>query len=73
MEEIVNEHPSVVESAVVGHMDEVRGECPIAFVILKGSADNFSKDDLTKLSQEINAKVRNDIGPIARLEAVLYV
>ena len=28
--------PSVVESAVVGHFDEIRGDCPVAFVILKG-------------------------------------
>ena len=39
MEEVVNEHSSVVESAVVAHMDEVRGECPVAFVILKGNSD----------------------------------
>jgi acyl-coenzyme A synthetase/AMP-(fatty) acid ligase len=36
LEEVINEHPSVVESAVVGHFDEIRGDCPVAFVILKG-------------------------------------
>lgn len=70
---MVNEHPSVVESAVVGHMDEIRGECPIAFVILKGNSETLSKEELDKLSIAINAKVRTDIGPIARLEAVFYV
>jgi propionyl-CoA synthetase len=38
LEEVINDHPSVVESAVVGHVDEIRGDCPLAFVILKGSA-----------------------------------
>jgi propionyl-CoA synthetase len=36
LEEIINEHQSVIESAVVAHNDAIKGECPIAFVILKG-------------------------------------
>lgn len=71
LEEVINEHPSVAESAVVGHYDEIRGDCPVAFVILKG------KDGVNvggeKLIREINEKVRNDVGPIARLEGVIFV
>jgi propionyl-CoA synthetase len=37
LEEVVNEHGHVVESAVIGHEDEIRGECPLAYVVLKGS------------------------------------
>lgn len=37
LEEVINEHDSVVESAVIGFNEEVRGECPLAFVILKGT------------------------------------
>ena len=37
LEEVINDHSSVAESAVVGHVDEIRGDCPVAFVILKGS------------------------------------
>ena len=37
LEEVVNEHDSVVESAVVAFNDEIRGECPLAYVILRGS------------------------------------
>jgi len=37
LEEVVNDHSSVVESAVVAFNDEVRGETPLAYVILKGS------------------------------------
>jgi propionyl-CoA synthetase len=36
LEEAVNDHPMVVESAVVGYNEPIRGECPLAFVILKG-------------------------------------
>jgi propionyl-CoA synthetase len=44
LEEVINEHDSVVESAVVGYDHEIRGECPLAFVILKGS---YNADTLT--------------------------
>ena len=36
MEEVINEHADVVESAVVGCFDEIKGDCPVAFVILRG-------------------------------------
>lgn len=35
LEEVVNEHDQVVESAVVGYNHAVRGECPLAFVTLR--------------------------------------
>jgi propionyl-CoA synthetase len=74
LEEVINEHPSVVESAVVGHSDDIRGDCPVAFVILKGKdTDSLSEAQKTQLTKEINEKVRHDVGPIARLEGVIYV
>ncbi len=36
LEEVINEHPDVVESAVVGFDDAIRGETPLAYVVLKG-------------------------------------
>jgi len=38
MEEIVLSHPSVVEAAVIGGLDELRGEIPIGFAVLKTDA-----------------------------------
>lgn len=75
LEEVINEHPSVVESAVVGHTDEIRGDCPVAFVILRGKDGDDAPDSATlaKLTREINDKVRADVGPIARLEGVIFV
>ena len=75
LEEVINEHPSVVESAVVGHFDEIRGDCPVAFVILKGKEGAEGPDATAKaqLTKEIIEKVRNDVGPIARLEGVIFV
>jgi len=74
LEEVINDHPSVVESAVVGHVDEIRGDCPVAFVILKGSnTEELSEEEKTKLTHEINAKIRHDVGPIAKLEGCIFV
>ena len=75
LEEVINEHPSVAESAVVGHVDEIRGDCPLAYVILKGKSQDveLSKEEKDILAREINEKVRTDVGPIARLEGVIFV
>lgn len=74
LEEVVNEHDSVVESAVVGYNHEIRGECPLAFVILKGSgSEDMSEDEKNQLAKQINDKVRADVGAFARLEGVLFL
>ena len=65
-EEVINEHPNVIESAVVGgRLDPIRGDCAVAFVIARGKVE-----DQSVLFREVNEKVRKDIGPIARLEAL---
>ncbi|MBL8880977.1 MAG: AMP-binding protein, partial [Phycisphaerales bacterium] len=38
IEEVLLEHPAVAEAAVVGVRDELRGELPIAFVVLRDGA-----------------------------------
>jgi propionyl-CoA synthetase len=35
LEEAINEVAGVVESATVGFIDDIRGEIPLAFVVLK--------------------------------------
>lgn len=39
LEEVVNENEYVVESAVVGFDDPIKGECPLAYVMLKGKSN----------------------------------
>jgi propionyl-CoA synthetase len=39
VENVLSAHDEVVEAAVVGIDDEIKGEKPFAFVILKGSKD----------------------------------
>ena len=73
LEEVVNDHDQVVESAVIGYEHEVRGECPLAFVILKGSGDELDAAQKAELAKAINAKVRADVGAFCRLEGVLFL
>lgn len=48
LEEVVNEHDQVVESAVIGFNHEVRGECPLAYVILRAGSANQNLDQIAK-------------------------
>ena len=74
LEEVVNEHDSVVESAVIGYDEEVRGECPLAFVILRGSGtSDKTPEQLESMKKEINDKVRADVGAFARLIGVIFM
>lgn len=73
LEEVINDHDDVVESAVVGYNDEIRGECPIAYVVLKNGLENLSATDYDKLKKEINGKVREDVGAFCRLEGVIFI
>lgn len=63
MEEIVGAHPAVAECAVVGVHDELKGQLPLGFVVLKDGV----KIDPTELEQELIGKVRNEIGAVAVL------
>jgi propionyl-CoA synthetase len=62
-------HPAVAECAVIGVHDEVKGQLPRAFVVLKSGA---TIDDET-LARELVAAVRRDIGPVAAFKDVTVV
>lgn len=75
LEEVLNNHGSVVESAVVGYNEAVRGECPLAFVVLKGSGgyESLSQEERDQIAKECNLKIREDVGAFCRLEGVLFL
>ncbi|MCE4610758.1 MAG: acetate--CoA ligase [Desulfurococcales archaeon] len=68
LEDAVLMHPAVSEAAVVGFPDPVKGEVPVALVVLKEGYEPSPK-----LEEEIKAKVREVIGPIAVPKRVLFV
>ncbi len=67
MEEVVANHSAVAECAVVGVNDELKGELPVAFVVLKTDASEAN------VEQQLIQKVRDTIGAIACLREVFLV
>ena len=67
IENSINEHPKVVESAVVGYPHEIKGNALMAFIIL------YDKIDDNESIKEINHLISNSIGPIAKPEKVIIV
>ena len=61
MEEIIASHDCIAECAVVGIQDELRGQRPIAFVVLK----DFQIKTEMELEKELTKLIREKIGGIA--------
>ncbi len=70
IEDSINEHPAVAESAIVGFPHEVKGNALYGFVILKESGETRDRDNLRK---EINQQITEQIGPIAKLDKIQFV
>jgi propionyl-CoA synthetase len=66
IEEAVNMHPNVAECAVVGVADELKGQMPLAFAVLKDAAKRTS-------AEEVLQTVDRQLGAIARPKAVHFV
>lgn len=68
LESALIQHPAVAEAAAVAVPDEVKGEVPVAFVILrKGRSPG------PDLSKELQQWVRERIGPVASLKKIYFV
>jgi propionyl-CoA synthetase len=66
MEEVLASHPAVAECAVIGVNDELKGQIPRGFVVLKAGV----KADPAALSAELVQLIRDQIGPVAALRRV---
>ncbi|HJX45203.1 MAG TPA: acetate--CoA ligase [Geodermatophilus sp.] len=62
-------HPTVAEAAVVGASDPTTGQGIVAFVILRGNAEDSGEE----LVKTLKAHVAKDIGPIARPRQIMVV
>jgi acetyl-CoA synthetase len=70
IEDAINEHPAVAESAIVGFPHDVKGNALYGFVILKETGATRDKENLRK---EINQQISDQIGPIAKLDKIQFV
>jgi len=61
MEEIISTHPNVAECAVVGRADQMKGQLPVGFVVLKAGVDR----EPASVTAELVKMVRDNIGAVA--------
>ena len=69
MEEVVAGHPAVAECAVVGIADDLKGQIPVGFFILKAGVESSEAE----IEKELILKVRQTIGPVAAFKRAVSV
>ena len=67
IEDAINEHPDIAESAIVGFPHEIKGKALYGFVTLKTQVENTDK-----LKAAINNLIASKIGPIAKLDKIQF-
>jgi len=70
LEAAINLHPEITECAVVGIPDEIKGEVPVAFVVLKKVK---ILKDTEVIKKEVINQIRKEIGPIALPKEVYLI
>ncbi len=68
VENAINEHPLVIESAVVGYPHEIKGQGIYAYIITEEDVD-----DVAAFKKEVHAEVTKVIGPIAKPDLIQVV
>jgi acetyl-CoA synthetase len=68
LESALVSHPAISEAAVMGKEDVVKGEVPVAFVVLRSG---FQPSE--ELRKELVKHIRTTIGPIATPDAIVMV
>ena len=69
MEEVLASHPDVAECAVIGASDEMKGQIPLGFLVLKKG----TRTPEEQIVQECVALVRERIGPVAAFRRAVVV
>jgi acetyl-CoA synthetase len=69
IEDAINEHPAVAESAIVGFPHDIKGSALYGYVTLKDTGESRNHDNLRK---EINQLITDRIGPIAKLDKIQF-
>ncbi|HEX9258079.1 MAG TPA: propionyl-CoA synthetase [Acidimicrobiales bacterium] len=69
MEEVIATHPDVAECAVIGAHDDLKGQVPVGFVVLKAGATR----DPAELQAELVAMMRDRIGAVASFKEARVV
>ena len=69
IEDAINEHSAVAESAIVGFPHDIKGKALYGYITLKETGEGRDQDNLRK---EINQLITERIGPIAKLDKIQF-
>ncbi len=69
LEEVLASHPDVAECAVIGAADELKGQVPVGFLVLKAGVAREHEDVVSEAVQ----LVRDRVGPVASFKRALVV
>jgi acyl-coenzyme A synthetase/AMP-(fatty) acid ligase len=69
MEEVVASHEAVAECSVIGIADQLKGQVPVGFVVLKAGVNPGNGE----LEKELISMVRAKIGPVAAFKRAVIV
>jgi propionyl-CoA synthetase len=69
MEEVIASHPDVAECAVIGVIDELKGELPAGLIVLKSGVRKADAEIIA----EVIALVRKKIGPVCAFKKAVVV
>ena len=69
IEDAINEHPAVAESAIVGFPHDIKGSALYGYITIKDISESRNQDNLRT---EINQLITDRIGPIAKLDKIQF-
>jgi propionyl-CoA synthetase len=69
MEEVLSSHKDVAECAVIGVADQLKGQVPLGFLVLKNGVTRDHAD----ITKEVVQLVRDEIGPVAAFKLAIVV
>ena len=69
MEEVLASHPDVAECAVVGAADQLKGQVPLGFLVLKSGVSRSGEE----IVAEVVKMVRDQIGPVAAFKEAVII
>jgi propionyl-CoA synthetase len=69
IEEVLAAHPDVAEAAVIGAADDLKGQLPVGFLVLKAGVERPAEE----IVAEVVRLVRERIGPVAAFKAAVVV
>ncbi|RJP80767.1 MAG: propionyl-CoA synthetase [Desulfobacteraceae bacterium] len=69
MEEVISDHPDVAECAVLGVDDDLKGQVPVGFMVLKAGVTKADEE----IVKEVVRMIRDRIGPVAAFKTATVV